>query len=97
MPRQTSLYGFRRRRSGLSDLWDGCDSWHWPEWRGGKVAREAKRLVKLLPVLAQGQKGGGTLVVSIDVGASCTLSRSLRANGRLLAAPAAVAPLSALN
>lgn len=61
MPEANLSYGFRRRRSGLGSL--GRPRFvALAEWRGGKVAREAKRLVASAGLWAQGQKGGGTLL-----------------------------------
>ena len=61
MPEAGLSYGLRRRVSGLGSL--GRPRFvALAEWRGGKVAREAKRLIASGGLWAQGQKGGGTLL-----------------------------------
>ena len=61
MPEAGLSYGLRRRVSGLGSL--GRPRFvALAEWRGGKVAREAKRLIASAGLWAQGQKGGGTLL-----------------------------------
>jgi hypothetical protein len=61
MPEAGLSYGLRRRRSGLGSL--GRPRFvALAEWRGGKVAREAKRLIASSGLWAQGQKGDGALL-----------------------------------
>jgi hypothetical protein len=61
MPEAGLSYGLRRRVSGLGSL--GRPRFvALAEWRGGKMAREAKRLIASAGLWAQGQKGGGTLL-----------------------------------
>lgn len=61
MPEAGLSYGLRRRRSGLGSL--GRPRFvALAEWRGGKVAREAKRLIASSGLWAQGQPGGGTIL-----------------------------------
>lgn len=61
MPEAGLSYGLRRRVSGLGSL--GRPRFvALAEWCGGKVAREAKRLIASAGLWAQGQKGGGPLL-----------------------------------
>lgn len=61
MPEAGLSYGLRRRVSGLGSL--GRPRFvALAEWRGGKVAREAKRLIASAGLWAQGQKGDGALL-----------------------------------
>ncbi len=71
MPEAGLAYGLRRRVSGLGSL--GRPRFvALAEWRGGKVAREAKRLIASSGLWAQGQKGGGELLYQV------MLERSVR-------------------
>ncbi len=61
MPEAGLSYGLRRRVSGLGSL--GRPRFvALAEWRGGKVAREAKRLIASAGLWAQGRQGGGPLL-----------------------------------
>ena len=61
MPEAGLAYSLRRRRSGLGSL--GRPRFvALAEWRGGRVAREAKRLIAAAGLWAQGQKGSGALL-----------------------------------
>ena len=61
MPEAGLSYGLRRRVSGLGGL--GRPRFvALAELRGGKVAREAKRLIASAGLWAQGRKGGGPLL-----------------------------------
>ena len=71
MPEAGLSYSLRRRVSGLGSL--GRPRFvALAEWRGGKVAREAKRLIAASALWARGQKGSGTLLYQV------MLERSVR-------------------
>ena len=61
MPEAGLSYGLRRRVSGLGSL-GRPRVVALAEWRGGKVAREAKRLIASAGLWARGQKPDGTLL-----------------------------------
>lgn len=61
MPEAGLSYGVRRRVSGLGSL-GRLRFVALAEWRGGKVAREAKRLIASAGLWAQGREGGGPLL-----------------------------------
>lgn len=71
MPEAGLSYSLRRRVSGLGSL-GRLRFVALAEWRGGKVAREAKRLIASSALWARGQKGSGALLYQV------MLERSVR-------------------